>query len=377
MSHTNRDYALLGRDARLAEEIGLVSAQWYHTDLPRKMMKELMTRSDQPAIRDTIILFGVMIASAAMGIWLWPSWWSAPFWLVYGVLYASAMDSRWHECGHGTAFRTRWMNDAVYQVACFCMMRNPVTWRWSHTRHHTDTIIVGHDPEIIAMRPAVVARLILNFFGIFELWGNAKTTLQLIAGYMPETTKSFVPEPERKRAFLIARIWAVIYLGVAALAFWMQSILPFMVVGLPILFGSWHMVMTGYMQHLGLAENVLDHRLNSRTVYVNPISRFIYWNMNFHVEHHMFPMVPYHALPRMHELVKHDMPPAHPSILSAYREIIPTLIRQFKNPDWFVKRELPASAQPYRAEYHGDLEPGAPTPGIAGYDAQARPIAAE
>ena len=53
--------------------------------------------------------------------------------------------------------------------------------------------------------------------------------------------------------------------------------------------------MTGLLQHGGLADNVTDHRLNSRTVYMNPVSRFIYWNMNYHVEHHMFPMVPYHA----------------------------------------------------------------------------------
>ncbi len=86
-----------------------------------------------------------MIASAGAGIWLWPSWWSAPFWAVYGVLYASSMDARWHECSHGTAFRTRWMNDAMYQIACFCLLRNPVTWRYSHARHHTDTIIVGHE----------------------------------------------------------------------------------------------------------------------------------------------------------------------------------------------------------------------------------------
>ncbi|MBL9072168.1 fatty acid desaturase family protein [Tabrizicola sp.] len=367
MARTNRDYALLGRDARLAEEIGLVSAAWYHTEIPRKLMKDLMQRGDLPAIRDTIILFATMIGSAAAGIWLWPSWWSAPFWAIYGVLYASAMDSRWHECGHGTAFRTRWMNDALYQIACFCMLRNPVVWRWSHARHHTDTIIVGHDPEIIAMRPAVVARLILNFFGLFELWGNGKATLQLIFGHMPETTCSFVPASEQPKAFRIARIWGLIYLSTAALAVWLGSILPFMVIGMPILFGSWHMVMTGYMQHLGLAENVLDHRLNSRTVYINPVSRFIYWNMNYHVEHHMFPMVPYHALPRLHALIRHDLPPAHPSILSAYAEIIPTLARQFRNPDWFVKRQLPATAKPYRPEFHGDLEPGQPTPGIGGY----------
>lgn len=378
MTRTNRDYALLGRDAKLAEEIGLVSAEWYHTDIPRKEMKALMQRSDGPAIRDTVVLLGVMLTAAGAGIWLWPSWWSAPFWLIYGVLYASAMDSRWHECGHGTAFRTRWLNDAVYQLACFCMLRNPVVWRWSHTRHHTDTIIVGHDPEIVAMRPAVVARLILNFFGIFEFIGNVNATLKLAAGYMSKETKSYVPESERGKAFWIARIWVAIYLAVAALAIWMESILPFMVIGGPIFFGSWHMVMTGYMQHLGLAENVLDHRLNSRTVYMNPFSRFIYWNMNFHVEHHMFPMVPYHALPRLHDRIKHDLPPAHPSILSAYREIIPALVKQFGNSDWFVKRELPATAKPYRPEFHGDLEPGQPTPGIGGYPALApMPSAAE
>lgn len=378
MARTNRDYALLGRDAKEAEEIGLVSAQWYHTDIPRKEMKQLMQRSDQPAIRDTVILFAVMLFSAAMGIYLWPSWWSAPFWLAYGVLYASAMDSRWHECGHGTAFRTRWMNDALYQLACFCMLRNPVVWRWSHARHHTDTIIVGHDPEIIAMRPAVVARLILNFFGIFEFIGNARQTLTLAAGHMSPELKSFIPETERPKAIRIARIWVLIYLGVLALAITMRSILPFMVIGLPIFFGSWHMVMTGYMQHLGLAENVLDHRLNSRTVYLNPISRFIYWNMNYHVEHHMFPMVPYHALPQLHDRIKHDLPPAHRSIASAYAEIIPALARQFKNPDWFVKRELPPTAKPYRPEFHGDLEPGQPTPGILGYpDLPGGPVAAE
>ena len=63
------------------------------------------------------------------------------------------------------------------------------------------------------------------------------------------------------------------------------------------MYGAWLHVLTGLTQHAGLAEDVLDHRLNSRTVYMNPVFRFIYWNMNYHVEHHMFPMVPYHALP--------------------------------------------------------------------------------
>ena len=81
-----------------------------------------------------------------------------------------------------------------------------------------------------------------------------------------------------------------------------------MFIGLPTIYGAWLMPIYGQTQHAGLAENVLDHRLNCRTVYMNPINRYIYWNMNYHLEHHMFPLVPYHNLPKLHELVKADMP---------------------------------------------------------------------
>ena len=44
------------------------------------------------------------------------------------------------------------MNNAVYEIRVF-MVRAIDAWRWTHTRHHTDTVIVGRDPEIVAMRP--------------------------------------------------------------------------------------------------------------------------------------------------------------------------------------------------------------------------------
>ncbi len=155
----SRDYSLTGPSSKRALEIGLASAEWYHTEVPRKVIKELMTRRDGPAIRDTIIWALGQILFAAGGIYFWGSWWCVPFWAAYGVLYGSACDSRWHECGHGTAFRTAWMNDIVYNIASFQVMRNPVAWRWSHARHHTDTYIVGRDPEIAFMRPPAVVKL--------------------------------------------------------------------------------------------------------------------------------------------------------------------------------------------------------------------------
>jgi fatty acid desaturase len=352
-----RDYSLIGESAKAAVARGLMAAEWYHTDIPRKTMKELMKRSDGPAIRDTIIWLGSMAVFAGLGVYLWPSWWSAPFFLAYGVLYGSATDSRWHECGHGTAFKTRWMNDVVYQIACFMIMRNPVTWRWSHTRHHTDTIIVGADPEISLMRPPVLARAVLNFFGIVDAYHAMKDMVLNTFGILDAEQKTYIPEMEQPSVFTVARVWFAIYAAAVATAIYMGSILSLMLIGLPRLYGAWHHVLCGLIQHGGLAENVLDHRLNSRTVYMNPISRFIYWNMNYHVEHHMFPMVPYHALPRLHELIKHDLPPANNGFIDAYREMVPALIRQLHYEDWFIKKELPPTAKPYRPEFHGDLEP--------------------
>jgi len=106
-------------------------------------------------------------------------------------------------------------------------------------------------------------------------------------------------------------------------------------------------ILFGYTQHAGLQEDVLDHRLNTRTVSINPAFRFIYWNMNYHLQRHMFPMVPYHALPKLHEAMKADTPPAYPSLLAAWKEILPMLIRQVQDPRYFARRELPPTATPF------------------------------
>jgi len=163
--------------------------------------------------------------------------------------------------------------------------------------------------------------------------------------------------PGHRRAVFTAGGCAVA--ATVAVALWTGSWLPLMLVGLPRLYGSWHMVLTGLLQHIGLADNVTDHRLNTRTVYMNPISRWIYWNMNYHVEHHMFPMVPYHALPRLHELIKHDLPEPNPSMWHAYREVWPVLLKQLRYEDYFLKRELPPTAKPYRGEFHDLVIPAA------------------
>jgi len=347
-----RDYSLVGADSRRAVEIGLASAEWYHSQVPRAVMKDLMKRTDGPAIRDTILWFALLIGGAWGGIYFWGTWAAVPFFIVYGVIYGSSCDSRWHECGHGTAFKTAWMNDVIYQIASFMVIRNPVTWRWSHARHHTDTYIVGRDAEIAWMRPP---RTLINFLAFFDVIGSFKSLQILVrnaSGGLSPDEKDFIPQSEWGRTVFAARVHVAIYAATLVTALWMQSWLPLFLIGFPRIYGCWHMVMCGHLQHAGLAENVLDHRLNSRTVYMNPISRYIYWNMNYHIEHHMFPMVPYHALPRLHELIKDDLPPPNPSILDGYREILASLRQQKTDPEYYFRKELPPTAQPYREEFH-------------------------
>ena len=71
--------------------------------------------------------------------------------------------------------------------------------------------------------------------------------------------------------------------------------------------------------------------------------------MNYHLEHHLFPTVPYHALAKLHQELKADMPKPYSGLREAYREIIPTLFKQAKDPTYFVKRPLPGAASPFPA----------------------------
>ena len=346
----NIDYQLSGDAGRVAVENGMANPKWFRPDVDPHDIRNLMQKSDEIAIRDTIIWLGMMIVTAGCAVTLWPSVWSVPFWLVYGVLYGSAADSRWHECGHKTAFKTTWMNDAVYQLASFMIIRNPAIWRASHVRHHTDTIIVGRDPEIVAMRPPDLARITLAFVGVLDVYTAFKSMILYASGRIDPEEATYVAPKDHAKVFLVARIWLVIYGCTIAVAVLMTSFLPLMLVGLPRLYGAWHHVLTGILQHVGLAENVSDHRLNTRTVLMNPVSRFIYLNMNYHLEHHMFTMVPYYNLPKLHELIKHDVPRPEPSIHAAFKRLLPVLVKQLHYQDAVIVPELPVGATPYRKE---------------------------
>jgi fatty acid desaturase len=335
------EYRLVGGAGERAQAAGLVNASWYKCVVPRPVMKELMQRSDARAIRDTLLWYVLIVGAGVLAWFARGTQWVVPAFLLYGTLYCGPADSRWHEAGHGTAFKTRWMSDVLYQVASFQVFRRATVWRWSHARHHTDTLVVGRDPEIAAPVPTDWVGVIGNIVAFKHISGELPKLLRNAAGRVGEEEKTFIPEMEWPKVIREARVWVAIYALAIAASLALGSALPLLYIGLPSLYGAWLYHFFGLTQHAGMPENVLDHRLNARTVYMNPVFRFLYWNMNYHVEHHMFPMVPYHALPKLHDAIKADTPPPYPSTLAAYREIMPALLRQTREPAYHVERLLP------------------------------------
>ena len=113
------DYSLVGKNTALAIQQGLAEATWYTSPVPRDKMRELLQREDGPPCGTPS--YGSLCSSspAPPGVALWGTWWAILPFLAYGAIYASTSDSRWHECGHGTAFKTDWMNNALYEIASF------------------------------------------------------------------------------------------------------------------------------------------------------------------------------------------------------------------------------------------------------------------
>jgi fatty acid desaturase len=104
---------------------------------------------------------------------------------------------------------------------------------------------------------------------------------------------------------------------------WMIPILvtlaPFYAAGFQYLFNE--------AQHIGLSDNVSDYRLNTRTILLNPFLRFLYWHMNYHIEHHMYAAVPCYNLPKLHALIAHDLPHCPTGLVETWTIILP-IIRQ-------------------------------------------------
>lgn len=327
-----------------------VEENWWHPTIPRQELKALMTRSDVPALFHFGLWIALLIVSGYAAVLSWGTWWAIPAFVIYGTIYSSS-DARWHECGHGTPFKTRWLNEVFYHISSFMTLREAFLWRWSHARHHTHTYVVGLDPEIQVMRPADLLKIVMDFFNLRSGPPEVRRIIRHAFGQADSDVRSFVPEQELSKMYWSSRVYVAIFVAFGVWSVAIGSFLPMMFIGLPRFYGGWLHQLLGLTQHAGLKENIFDHRENTRTVYINPVFRYLYMNMNYHIEHHSTPMVPYHALPKLHQVIKDQTPPPYPSLWAVYKEMVPALIKQAtEDPDYHIVRPLPTPAPVATAE---------------------------
>lgn len=349
-----KNYALREeRDPRI--EAAIESVGWYTTPIERKTLKALVQRSDIKAARHFLLWLVLLLGSGGVAWMVWPTLWAIPAFLVYGVIYNSS-DSKWHELSHGTPFRTHWINQVLYHFVSLLTLREPVRWRWSHSRHHTHTILVGHDPEIASERPPHIALAILGLWYLRGIWGEITRIATISFGKIPSEVASYVPQNQWASMVRWSRIFSVFIFAVIIACFAFGTILPALFIGLPRIYGSFLHYLQAFTQHAGLDEDILDHRLNARTVLMNPVFSFLYTNMNFHIEHHMFPMVPFYNLPALHAEIRDDCPAPYLGLRAAYSEIFVTLWKQRTRPSFYAKRVLPDGAAACGDERIMDME---------------------
>ena len=116
--------------------------------------------------------------------------------------------------------------------------------------------------------------------------------------------------------------------------------------------------------HCGVRSNVSDFRKCVRTSTLDPISEFLYWHMNWHLEHHMYAGVPCYNLKKLHRLVAHDMPKPR-TLVGAWREMKDTWERQQIDPNYELDTPVPTPIKHKQTDVNslassiGDLAPKA------------------
>ena len=217
-----------------------------------------------------------------------------------------------HELGHGTVFKTKWLNRLFLVVYSLLSWHNYHDFAVSHTYHHRYTLHPEADREVeLPKTPSLRALYLLqlftiNLFGGFEsqplvpaVRSNFRNALRRpFIHQWPEDLYRAHPE-HRERSVRLSRITLLFHatvLGVSiATGYWLIGVL----VSFSFCIANWLRYLVGVPMHCGLRDNVADFRKCVRTIKLDPVSEFLYWRMNWHVEHHMYAGVPCYHLSKL------------------------------------------------------------------------------
>ena len=258
---------------------------------------------------------------------------------------------RSHELSHKTPFKTKSINEFFHKLYAFVSWHNRIWYRQSHIRHHQVTLHHDYDGEVILPMKFSFRDwkfwLSLFAWNPLDTWGAVKMFWQRACGKLDNSWYEFVLPEENASLRRQHRNWArFVLLGhlvLAAVFIATGHWFLVLVFNIGTQYCNWLVFLCGAPQHFGMSADVPDHRLCCRTFTCSWLPAFLYWNMQYHVEHHMFPAVPFFNLPKLRKAIEHDLPAAPHGLRATWKEIMEIHRQQRTNPNYAFVPTLPES----------------------------------
>jgi fatty acid desaturase len=229
-----------------------------------------------------------------------------------------------HETIHETAFKNGWINRAVGLFAGFAILLPPLWFRYFHLAHHRHTHDPDNDPELMAPKPETIGQYVRYLSGIPYWSGMARVIVVNAAG---RNRDGFVPEKGRDKVTSQARWFLVVYAVLLAASLAVQSALLLWVWIVPVLVGQPFLRAYLLAEH-ALCPHVANMLENTRTTFTTRLVRFVAWNMPYHSEHHSYPAVPFHRLPRFHQIVAEHLRTTERGYIRFHRKLVGSFDRR-------------------------------------------------
>lgn len=337
--------------------------KWYRCPVPREELKKLNQKSDLKGLLQTGGYLGLLAFNGSLAVysamhWPWPITVAIVFF--HGTCWHFLING-FHELIHESVFKTRWLNSFFLYIFSYLGWHNPHWFFASHMEHHKYTLHQPDDLEVVLPQKHRFWPFVRNSIVSFEgLWYQTRnhflTACNKLRG---EWTLALFPpdKPEKRRGLIgFARSLLLLHVTVIAVSIWLGItvskgwfMVPVVTTFAPF-YGGWLHFFCNASQHIGLVDKTPDYRLCCRTIYLNPFVQFLYWHMNYHTEHHMYAGVPCYNLPKLHRLIKHDMPECPNGLVATWFQIIGILWRQTYEPDYQYVAKLPSPARRHESQ---------------------------
>ena len=324
--------------------------KWYRSPVSKEELAKLNRRSDLLGFLQSGGFLGLLALTGATAFYSAAAWpWYVTVLLVY--LHGSCwhfLINGFHELIHDSVFKTRALNRCFLWVFSFLGPYNHIGFWASHTEHHKFTLHPPDDLEVVLPQQYTLKGFLKGaFIDAWRPWNFLKDNFRVSRGKLEGAWEQhlFDERPRERRHYIYwARFLLAGHLTIVAVACYYQCwMLPVLVTLAPSYGGGIHFLCNS-AQHVGLRDNVTDFRLCCRTIYLHPILQFLYWHMNYHTEHHMYAAVPCYHLPKLHRLIRHDMPPCPRGLYQTWKGIAAILRRQQREPAYQFVAELPCPA---------------------------------